>query len=602
MHFPLLTVVTLTPLLGALFVATLPRSQPALVRGVTFAITVLTFLLSLGIWAQYDGARLGFQLVDSFSWIAPLGARLHLGVDGLSLLLVMLTTFLSPLIVLGAWRGIDRRAKDFHVAYLVLECAMIGTLLALDLLVFYVFWEFMLIPMYLIIGVWGGPRRVYATVKFILYTMAGSLLMLVGIIYLYVKAGATTFAYEDILELHLSAREQFWLFSAFALAFAIKVPVFPFHTWLPDAHTEAPTPGSVVLAGVLLKLGTYGLLRFAIPLFPEAATLFAPTVALLAVIGIVYGALMAYAQGDIKKLVAYSSVSHLGFVMLGIAVLSREALEGSILQMVNHGISTGALFLLVGMIYERRHTRRIVDYGGIAAVMPIFATIFLIVTMSSIGLPGTNGFVGEFLILAGTVQAGLRAPATLAGASPALVEGVAGALLLAVAGAFAALAWVCRREYERPFIRQGLGWLATALAVATVVAIPLGLGGWLSNRLAPLGTWRVFAVAMGVTAATGVILGAIYMLSMVRRVFFGPLRNPDNRGLRDLTLREVVVMVPLLAAIFGIGFFPGFLLRPIHKTVHEYVAHWAPHPPRIEARATVPPVPRAPEVASARGE
>src|SRR5262249_53829812 len=335
----------------------------------------------------------------------------HVGIDGISLFLVLLTTFLTPLAILSSWNSIDHRVKEYFVFMLVLETGMLGVFVALDLFLFYVFWEAMLVPMYFLIGVWGGQKRIYAAIKFFLYTMAGSVLMLVAIITLYFLNGGVSFDFPTILSglqsgrVALNASQQYWLFLAFFIAFAIKVPLFPFHTWLPDAHVEAPTAGSVILAGVLLKMGTYGIVRFCLPLFPEAALEMAPLISMLAIVGIIYGALVAMVQPDLKKLVAYSSVSHLGFVVLGIFAFNAQGMEGAIYQMLNHGISTGALFLLVGMIYDRRHTRLIEDFGGLATPLPLFSTFFMIVTLSSIGLPLLNGFVGEFLILLGAFTA-----------------------------------------------------------------------------------------------------------------------------------------------------------------------------------------------------
>jgi len=390
-------------------------------------------------------------------------------------------------VILASW-SISARVKEYLFFMLLLETGMLGAFVALDLFLFYVFWEVMLVPMYFLIGVWGGPRRIYAALKFVLFTMAGSLLMLVAIIYLATRNSQVTqvltFDLLKIYNLQLPYEEQIWLFLAFALSFAIKVPLFPFHTWLPDAHVEAPTAGSVILAGVLLKLGTYGFLRFAIPLFPEAALAAAPFIIALAVIGIVYGAMVAMMQADLKKLVAYSSVSHLGFVMLGLFAFNLQGIQGAIYQMLNHGLSTGALFLIVGMIYERRHTRMIDDFGGLWKPMPIFSAFFLVVTLSSIGLPGLNGFVGEFLILLGSFQAS-------------------------------------------PFWTAG--------------------------------------------AASGVVLGAIYMLWMFRRVVFGPLSRPENQNLKDIGAREIAILIPILILIFFMGIYPRPFLARMQPAVERII-------------------------------
>lgn len=407
----LLNTVTFLPLLGAVVLMMIPRSEDKLLRSWAVLVTIVTFLASIPLFYYFDGSISGMQFETVKSWIPIFGASYHVGVDGISILLYMLTTFILPLTILSSWTSITERVKEFMIAMLVLETAMLGVFISLDLVLFYLFWEAMLIPMYLLIGVWGGPRRIYAALKFVIYTMVGSVLMLVAILYLYFMynnyTGTYTFDLLKIMSLDIPFPVQIWLFLAFALAFAIKVPMFPFHTWLPDAHVEAPTAGSVILAGVLLKMGTYGFLRFNLPLFPKAAAYFTPVIFVLAIIGILYGAWVAMVQKDVKKLVAYSSVSHLGFIMLGIFVLTVPAMQGGIIQMINHGISSGALFIVVGMIYERSHTRQISDFGGVTKVMPVFASFFLIITLSSLGLPGTNGFVGEFLILAGSFQ---RAP------------------------------------------------------------------------------------------------------------------------------------------------------------------------------------------------
>jgi NADH-quinone oxidoreductase subunit M len=402
----LLSALVWLPTLGAAALLLLDRRDTRRLRQVALAVTTVTFAVSLLLWVGFDRGRAGMQFTEQRAWIPGAGVGYHVGVDGISLLLVLLTTFLTPLCLLSAWSQVTTRVKEFLVAMCLLETGMLGVFVALDLFLFFVFWEAMLIPMYLIIGVWGGPRRVYASVKFILYTMAGSALMLLAILALYFMqpSGSASFDYGAVMQLRIAPGLQLWLFLAFALAFAIKVPMVPFHTWLPDAHVEAPTAGSVILAGVLLKMGTYGFLRFGLPLFPDAAVRMAPVIGVLALIGILYGAWVSTVQPDMKKLIAYSSVSHLGFVMLGLFTFTPQGLVGGILQMVNHGLSTGALFLLIGMIYERRHSRLIADFGGLWAVVPVFSVILLVVTLSSIGLPGLNGFVGEFLILVGAFQ------------------------------------------------------------------------------------------------------------------------------------------------------------------------------------------------------
>jgi len=505
----LLTGMTFLPLAaGLVLLAAGSRLPDAVWRWAGLAATTATFLLSLRLWVGFDPAQGGYQFVHHVPWIADYGINWFVGIDGMSLLLVVMTTFLMPIVLLGSWTDVTRSVKSFVFFNLALETGMLGAFVSLNLFQFYVFWEVMLIPMYFIIGIWGGPRRIYAAVKFFLFTMFGSLLMLVAILVLYFLhaeqfAGALTF---DLVTppgggtpgllatlVPVAAGEavpwwqsQPWLFAAFALAFAVKVPMVPLHTWLPDAHVEAPTAGSVVLAGVLLKMGTYGFVRFALPLFPAAAEQFAPLMFTLAVIGILYGALVAMVQADMKKLVAYSSVAHLGFVMLGTFALNEEGLQGAILQMVNHGLSTGALFLLVGMIYERRHTRLIAEFGGIAKPMPVYAALFGIVAMSSIGLPALNGFVGEFLILVGAFLA-----------SPG------------------------------------------------------------------------FAVA----ATAGVILSAVYLLWMYRRVFFGPCDNPENMGLLDLGLREKAILVALLVPIVWIGVHPNPFLTRLEASVGDLLHH-----------------------------
>lgn len=407
--FPYLSFVTFVPCVGALILLVLNRKSHTLLRWVALITMLVDFLGTLAVYFCFDPALASMQLVEDWAWVPKWGISYKMGIDGISLFLVLLTGLLGPIVIIASWKDIKTRVKEFLVSLLVLQTGMIGVFVSLDLFLFYVFWEIMLIPMYLLIGVWGNPaRRLYAAIKFVLYTIVGSLLMLVAILALYFMAGQSSGTYTfDLLTLYdyaVPLKAQFWMFLAFFLAFAIKVPMFPFHTWLPDAHTEAPTVGSVVLAAVLLKMGTYGFIRFAIPLFPNAALDAAWWVCLLAVIGIIYGAWVAMVQVDVKRLVAFSSVSHLGFVMLGMFVFTVQGVEGSIIQMINHGLSTGALFLIVGMIYERRHTRLIAEFGGISKVMPAFAVFFMVFTLSSIGLPGLNGFVGEFLILLGAFK------------------------------------------------------------------------------------------------------------------------------------------------------------------------------------------------------
>lgn len=401
----LLTALIAIPLLAGVIVMFMPRQSPGLVRSFAVGAMLVELVVSLALLLTGDYTVAGMQFVQKVPLVPAYGISYEVGLDGISLWLVMLTTLVTPIATYASWTSIDTKIKEFAIAFLWLEAFMIGALVSLDLFLFYVFWELMLVPMLLIIGIWGGPERVYAAVKFFIYTMVGSLLMLVAILYLVAQykaeTGVYSFSVADLQTLLLPVHTQLWLFAAFALAFAIKVPMFPFHTWLPDAHVQAPTGGSVILAAVLLKMGTYGFLRFAMPLFPGASHRFGATIAAIAMVGIIYGAYCAWVQRDVKKLVAYSSVSHLGFVMLGIYSITTHGISGAILQMVSHGISTGALFLLVGVIYERRHTRDLDAFGGLAKVMPIYCAVFVIITMSSVGLPGTNGFVGEFMILSG---------------------------------------------------------------------------------------------------------------------------------------------------------------------------------------------------------
>ncbi|HSV07818.1 MAG TPA: NADH-quinone oxidoreductase subunit M [Candidatus Binatus sp.] len=503
MQLPLLTLIVFSPLAGAIILAMLPREPTVGLRRAAFVFSLVPLAFAGWMLERFQPGEADFQFVERARWIPQWGIEYRLGVDGVSLFLVLLTALLVPIVVLASWGDITRRVKEFLAFLLVLETGMLGAFLATDLFLFYVFWELMLVPMYFLIGVWGGARRVYAAVKFVLFTLVGSLLMLIAILYcawrVQAESGSFAFGYDRFLAVPFTAREQLYLFTAFALAFAIKVPLFPLHTWLPDAHVEAPTGGSVILAGVLLKMGTYGFLRFAMPLFPTAAETLAPVVVALAVVGIVYGALVATVQPDLKKLVAYSSVSHLGFVMLGLFVFTETSAAGSVYQMLNHGLSTGALFLLVGMIYERRHTRLIADFGGLWSVIPVYASFFLVAMLASVGLPGLNGFIGEFLILL---------------------------------GAFGPRPW--------------------ATAVAT----------------------------------SGVVLAALYLLWMYQRVVFGPLTHLENAGLRDLSAREIAVLVPVLALCFVMGLYPAPFFRRMEPSINKMLA-------RLRAPAVVAATPSA---------
>jgi NADH-quinone oxidoreductase subunit M len=504
----ILPALLLVPLLGAALIgiacrpALHPETQEEYVdggrvRAIAFGTLCVEALLSAGMWWAFDPAEPAWQFRVDLPWIEDWGARFTMGVDGISLFMVMLATFLMPLAIMGDWTSVRTKLRTHYVLLLVLTTGMVGVFVTLDLLLFYVFWEIMLVPMYFIIGMWGGERRTYASVKFFLYTMFGSLLMLIAIITLWAGTGATSFGYDHILaSFRHTGPATFWLFGAFFLAFAIKVPLFPFHTWLPDAHVEAPTTGSVILAGVMLKMGTYGFLRFALPLFPAAAM--HPTVRALvlglAVVSIVYGALVAMVQPDLKKLVAYSSVSHLGFVMLGIFALTEQSVQGALMVMVSHGISTGALFLMIGMLYERAHTREIAKFGGIARSVPVFSAFFLLVALSSIGLPGTNGFVGEFLTLLGAYR---TAPMFVVVASTGVIF------------AAAYLLWGVQRVLFNPLRSEANATLVDLnrreLAVVSVFAVAilwLGLApGPVLRRMGPAAARLVQQVERGATVA-----------------------------------------------------------------------------------------------------
>ena len=591
----LLTALTFLPLCGALIALAFPRGEYTGVRGFALAVSLFDFVLALWAWSRFEPTVPGLQLVERMAWVPSFGISYAVGIDGIALLLVMLTTFLAPLVILSTYSSVTDQAREYIVCVLLLQTAMLGALVATDLFLFYVFWEAMLIPMYFLIGVWGGRRRIYAALKFFLYTMAGSLLMLVAILYSVWSVkndGGLTFAWEEVANrlqhAHLGGVEP-WLFAAFALAFAIKVPMFPFHTWLPDAHVEAPTGGSVILAGVMLKLGTFGFLRYALWMFPRSAAMFLPLIGTLAVIGIIYGAVVAMVQSDLKRLVAYSSVSHLGFVMLGMVAMTVTGVSGSVLQMVNHGISTGALFLLVGVIYERRHTRELDDFGGLAKVMPLYACVFVAIALSSVGLPGLNGFVGEFLILMGTFQSeGLAIVTTTEEMA------VAGALVVgafAIAGVLLLAAKLARAHSTGRISKVSqLVAIAAALGVAALLAGPpfAGFaGGVLVRPFIALQTdatafHEIFAL-LAVIAGTGVIFAAVYLLWAVQKVFFGPIKHAENEHLADLSLREGLVLAPLLAVAIIMGVYPQPFLDVINPAVEQYAQ-------QFRARAGLPPI------------
>jgi NADH-quinone oxidoreductase subunit M len=518
-----LTRLVFFPAVAAIPLFFLARAQARVAKIYALAASLLELAFGVIYLASHWGPD-GFPLIHDLGpggaaipWISSYGIRYDLAMDGISMPLVILGIFLVPIVILGSWKGIEAHWPLFGASLLLLTTGVLGALLAYDLFVFYVFWEVMLVPMYLLIGIWGGERRIYAAVKFFLYTMAGSLLMLVGILWMAwtfqrLNGGVWSFAYTDLLRLDLPVHQQIWLFAAFALTFAIKVPMFPLHTWLPDAHVEAPTGGSVILAGILLKLGTYGFLRFAIPLFPHASEAARPLLLALSVIGILYGAMVAWVQTDMKKLVAYSSVAHLGFVMLGLLAIDIVAWQGSLLQMVNHGLSTGALFLLVGMLYDRRHTKEFDEFGGLARVMPVFAFFLVFSSLASVGLPALNGFAGEFLILIGSFRT--------------------------------------------------LGW-------------PVAL------------------------ATFGVVLAAVYLLKMIQLTLFGPITKEENRGLKDLSGRELAALIPLAVFMVWIGVAPDTFLKPSRKALASVLSDYRQRiaEPNV-AQATLRPVSASSQVSS----
>jgi NADH-quinone oxidoreductase subunit M len=492
----LLSLILLTPLAGALVLLLVDKRNENAIRWIANVVALLGFVVSVPLWFLYNASDPAFQFLERAPWIPSIGAEYYLGVDGLSVLLILLTTLMGFIAVLSSWTAITERVKEYYIFLLVLQTGMIGAFMALDFLLFFLFWEVMLVPMYFLIGIWGSANRLYSAIKFFLYTLVGSVVMLLGILALYFYNSGQTGMYSfDITQyqmLNLPPNLQWWIFLAFFLGFAIKVPMFPFHTWLPDAHTDAPTAGSVILAAVLLKMGTYGFLRFSLPILPDASRQFVPMMVVLSIIGIVYGALVALAQRDWKRLVAYSSVSHMAMVMLGMFALTPVGITGSIVQQLNHGISTGALFLIVGIVYERRHTREISEYGGLSKIMPVFAAVFLVMTMSSIGLPALNGFIGELMILQGVFVA------------------------------------------AHPFLGGGRVWAAFA--------------------------------------ASGVVLGAAYMLYLYQRTMFGTVENPKNEALPDLTHREFATFAPLIILAVWIGLYPAPFLNRLQTSVQHVVS------------------------------
>ena len=494
----MLNVVLWLPFAGMLAIAAVPAGRDGFVRGLTFWAMVLQFVLAAMLYARFDPSVAGLQAATNMPWIADWGVSYAVGLDGYNILLVLLTAFLGPLVTAGAFSAITKQVKLFYAMVFLIQFAMLGTFLAQDLFLFYLFWEAMLIPMFLLIGIWGGERRIYATLKFFLYTAFGSILMLAAVIWLvwwqWKSTGAMSFAFADLLKANVPVGAQYWLLAAFGISFAIKVPMVPLHTWLPDAHVEAPTAGSVILAGVLLKMGTYGFMKLGLPLFPDATRAAVPLLAALGTLSIVYGACLALVQTDIKKIIAYSSISHLGYVVLGLASLDLLGIQGAMMQMVSHGLVAAGLFLMVGMIYERCHTRDLAAYGGLARVMPVYSVFFVILTLASVGLPTTSGFTGEFLVLIGAFAAGWRE------------------------------------------LQSGGG---------------------------------AFFLAMAILAATGVVLGALYMLWFAQRFLFGAEKVPHG-PVADLGGREKAILATLVASIFWLGLFPEGALRKSEPAARDY--------------------------------
>ncbi|MCC7428284.1 MAG: NADH-quinone oxidoreductase subunit M [Alphaproteobacteria bacterium] len=486
--FPLLSLLTFLPLAGALFIATVRGDEATVARNARWGAlwtSMIVFVLSLWLWFGFDKSSAEFQFVERAAWLPAFSINYHMGVDGISVLFVLLSTLLTPICILASWEAITARVREYMIAFLVLETMMVGMFCALDMVVFYIFFEGVLIPMFLIIGVWGGPRRVYAAFKFFLYTLLGSVLMLLALLAIYFHAGTTDIP-TLISQHNLPRGMQTWLFLAFLASFAVKVPMWPVHTWLPDAHVEAPTAGSVILAGVLLKMGGYGFLRFSLPMLPEASAYFAPLIFALSIVAVIYTSLVALAQEDMKKLIAYSSVAHMGMVTLGTFTFNTQGLEGAMFQMLSHGIVSGALFLCVGVVYDRIHSREIARYGGLSARMPIYALVFMLFTMASVGLPGTAGFVGEFLVIVGAYKVNI--------------------------------------------------WVA-------------------------------------LLAASGMVLGAAYMLYLYRRVIFGGITRADLRSILDLSPRETAVFAPLVVLTLWMGIYPSSFTDFFDQSVQGLIAH-----------------------------
>jgi NADH-quinone oxidoreductase subunit M len=486
--WPLLSLVTFLPLAGVVFILFVRGDEATVARNARYIAlwtSMATFLLSLPLWYYFDPTTAAFQWVEKVDWIPGANINYHMGLDGISLFFVLLSTLLTPICILSSWDAVKTRVPEYMIAFLVLETMMVGMFCALDMLVFYIFFEGVLIPMFIIIGVWGGARRVYAAFKFFLYTLLGSVLMLVAMLTMYFTVGTTDI--PTLMAFKFVADIQPWLWLAFFASFAVKVPMWPVHTWLPDAHVEAPTAGSVILAGVLLKMGGYGFLRFSIPMFPEATDMFAPLIFTLSIVAVIYTSLVALAQEDLKKLIAYSSVAHMGFVTIGMFTLNEQGVQGSIFQMLSHGIVSGALFLCVGVIYDRVHTREISAYGGLVNRMPRYALVFMIFTMASVGLPATSGFVGEFLVLMGAYK---------------------------------------------------------------------------------VSTW------LAAFAATGVILGAAYMLYVYRRIIFGVLEKESLKDINDLSTREIVIFAPLVILVFWMGIYPASFLDVMAVSVDNLIANY----------------------------